>query len=110
MIPDLLNYRVSFLNPMLKLIVPFIFLYGAYCFYRARQEYGNELKTLMTVLAITGVVGFLATLFRYFGDIVSLWKWGESVGFFAFGAACVYASWYAAGPLTTFVRKLLQRG
>ena len=110
MVPDLFNYKVSFLNPLLKLIVPFIFLYGAYCFYQARQEYSNELKNLMTVLAFTGLVGFFATLFRFLGDIVSLWKWGESVGFYLFGMACVYAAGYAAGPLTAFVRKMLQRG
>jgi hypothetical protein len=109
MMPTMLNYKVSFLNPALKLIVPFIFLYGAYCFYQARREYGNELKKLMTVLAMTGVVGFLATLFRYLGDIVPMWKWGESLGFLLFGIACVHASWYAAGPLTLFVRKLLQK-
>ena len=36
------------------------------------------------------------------GDILVVWKWGESVGFLLFGLFNVYAVW----PLVTFIRKM----
>ncbi|MBI9051067.1 MAG: hypothetical protein JEZ00_16720 [Anaerolineaceae bacterium] len=107
MVPELFNYKTSLLNPALKLILPFIFLYGAYSFYQARNQYSNELKKLMSVLAFAGFVGFLATLFRYLGDVFTVWKWGESLAFLLFGFASIYATWQAIGPLAMFVNKLV---
>lgn len=108
MMLNIFNYNVSFLNPLLKLVVPFMFLYGAYYFYRVSKEYSNEFRRLMNLLSLTGVVGFCATLFRFIGDFVSLWKWGESLGFYIFAMVCLSASGYAAGRLTLHVSKILR--
>jgi hypothetical protein len=103
MIPDLLNYKVSILNPALKLIVPLIFFYGTYWFYRSRQEYGGEIGKVVQRLAVAGVVGVLANGFRYTADVVDVsWKWGESLGFLVFGLVNAYAVW----PLVTFIRRI----
>jgi hypothetical protein len=107
MIPDFFNYKTSILNPVLKFIAPFILLYGVYFFYKARKMYSYELKKLMTLLMVTGIFGFLATLFRFLGDYLTMWKWGESLAFLVFGLVSVYSAWQAAGPLSSFVRQLL---
>lgn len=103
MIPDLLNYKVSILNPALKLIVPFIFIWGTYYLYRARNQYEGELGKVVRRLAFAAIVGSLATFFRFGADIwfTSL-KWGESLFFLAFGIANIYAVW----PLLTFMRQM----
>ena len=103
MIPDLLNYKVSILNPALKLIVPLIFLLGTYYLYRARSQYEGELGKVVRRLAFAGVVGTLACFFRFGADYwFSSLKWGESLFFLAFGIANVHAAW----PLLTFMRDL----
>ena len=103
MIPDILNFKVSFFNPALKLIVPLIFLWGTYYLYKARNQYQGELGKVVRRLAIAGAVGCLASFFRYGSDIwfTSL-KWGESLFMLAFGIASAYAVW----PLLTFWRRI----
>jgi hypothetical protein len=44
----------------------------------------------------------LANGFRYAGDVLVVWKWGESLGFLVFGLVNLYAVW----PLVTFIRKV----
>jgi hypothetical protein len=100
MVPDLLNYPKSVINPILKIIVPLIFLFGAYYFYRARNAYGGELGKVVRRLAIAAFIGFLASVIRYAGDLMVVWKWGESLGYLVFGIASVYAVW----PLLTFIQ------
>jgi hypothetical protein len=106
---DLFNYSKSFLNPALKLLILLLFLGGTYYAYRAARRYQGEISKLMRALMLVGGVGFLANLFRYLGDVMTLsWKWGESVGFFVFGLVNLYAAWYAAGPLAKFVQQMLR--
>jgi hypothetical protein len=103
MIPDLINYKISFLNPALKLLVPAIFLIGAYYFFRMRNQYQGEIGVVIKRLALVGLVGFLANFFRYGADIwFASWKWGESLGFLAFALANVYAVW----PLLAFIQEI----
>ena len=105
MIPDLINYEISFLNPALKLLVPVIFLVGSYYFFRMRNQYQGEIGTVVKRLALAGLIGSLANLFRYGADIWFVsWKWGESLGFLAFALANVYAVW----PLLTFIQEIKQ--
>ena len=107
MIPDLLNYKMSILNPMLKLLTPLLFLWGTYYAYKASRRYRGEIGKLMRALALVGVAGFLANLFRYLGDVMTMWKWGESIGYLLFCIVNLYAAWYAAGPLVKFVRGMI---
>ena len=100
---DLLNYKTSFLNPALKIIVPLIFLAGSIYFFSLRHKYQGELGKVVSRLAMAGVFGLLANFFRYGAD---LWfadlKWGESLGYLLFAAANVYAVW----PLLTLGREI----
>jgi hypothetical protein len=108
-VPDLLNYGKSFLNPALKMLVPLIFLVGTFYAYRAVRRYPGEISKLMWALVLVGVTGFLANLFRYLGDVITLWKWAESIGNLFFGLANLYAAWYAAGPLVKFIQQMLHQ-
>jgi len=100
---DLLNYKTSFLNPALKILVPLLFLVGTVYFYSIRNKYQGELGKVVRRLVIAGIFGFLANAFRYSADI---WftglKWGESIGYLLFAAANVYAVW----PLLTFGQEM----
>lgn len=100
---DLLNYKTSFLNPALKLLVPCLFLLGTFFVYRARNQYQGELGKVVRRLVIAGAAGFLATFFRYGADIwFTNLKWGESLMFFLFAVASIHAAW----PLLTFMRRM----
>jgi hypothetical protein len=94
MVPELLNYKTSFLNPALKILVPLIFLIGTFYFYRIRNKYEGVLGVVIRRLAMAGMFGFFANFFRYGADIwfVDL-KWLESLGYLCFVAANVYAVW-----------------
>lgn len=96
---DLLNYKTSFLNPGLKILVPLIFLAGSIYFFSLRNKYQGEIGKVVRRLALAGLFGVLAHFFRYGADI---WfkdlKWLESIGYLFFAFANVYAIW----PLLTF--------
>ncbi len=101
MVPDILNYKTSLLNPGLKLVMPLLFLFCAYYLYQSRQKYGGELGKVVFRLFVAAVVGVLAMSFRYTADITTvLWKWGESLGLLALALANLFAVW----PLLSFAR------
>jgi len=103
---EIFNYKESILNPLLKLVVPFLFLWGIYYFYKARNQYEGELGKVVSRLTLAGFVGFLANLFRFAADIWSVeFKWGESLFFLIFALTNVYAVW----PLLTFMRRMASR-
>ena len=101
MVPDLLNYKVSFLNPAIKVSVALVFIIAAVVLFRTRDKYGGELGKVVLRLAIASVIGFLAMSLRYAGDFLVLWKWGESLGYTILGIANIWAAW----PLLTYVKK-----
>jgi hypothetical protein len=76
-------------------------LIAAIYFYRARSQYGGEMGKVVGRLAFASFVGLCAMTLRYLGDILVLWKWGESLGYLVFGLANVYA----VLPLLTFAWK-----
>jgi hypothetical protein len=100
---EIFNYKESFLNPLLKLIVPLIFLLGTYYFYQARNQYEGELGKVVNRLFWAGLMGFLANLFRFSADYITVsFKWGESLFFLLFALVNIYAAW----PLVTFMRRM----
>jgi hypothetical protein len=106
MVPDILNYKVSFINPGLKILMPLLFLVCVYYLYQSRQQYGGELGKVVRRLFIAAVIGVLAMSFRYAADITTiLWKWGESLGLLALALANLFAAW----PLLQFARVMPQR-
>jgi lysylphosphatidylglycerol synthetase-like protein (DUF2156 family) len=79
MVPDLLSYPNSFLNPLLKVVVLVLFIIAVFLFYRCRLIYGGKLRLIATLLLVGGVAGTLAWIFRIEGDFYSQWKWAESI-------------------------------
>ena len=103
MILELLNYKTSFLNPALKILVPLIFLAGSIYFFRIRNKYQGEIGKVISRLAIAGLIGFFANFFRYGADIWFVdYKWGESLGYLFFVLANVWAIW----PLLLFGKEV----
>jgi hypothetical protein len=79
MVLELLSYKDSFLNPLLKLIILALFILATYLFFRCRLIYGGKLHLIATLLLLGGVAGVMAWLFRYEGDFYTQWKWAESI-------------------------------
>jgi hypothetical protein len=78
MVLDLLSYKGSYLNPLLKVIVLVLFATAIYYFYRCRSRYGGKLRVIATLLLLGGCAGILASVFRIEGDFSMQWKWAES--------------------------------
>lgn len=93
MVIELLSYKNSFLNPLLKIITVIMFGIGTYYFFKARQKYGGELKRIANLLFLGGVAGFASSAFRYAGDFITFWKWGESLLFLIFGLTSFYVAY-----------------
>lgn len=102
---DLFNYATSPLNPGLKILAVLLFLVGTVYFFIARKRYGGELGKVINRLCLVGVLGILSYAFRYAGDLITLWKWGESLMYLLFGLASIYAVW----PLLAFARGVQQQ-
>jgi len=83
MIPDILSYPQSILNPCMKLLSVVLFGIAVYIFYRCRGIYGGKLRVIATLLLLGGIAGVLASLFRIEGDYFVEWKWLESTFFLA---------------------------
>ena len=78
MVPDILSYPHSILNPAMKILSVVFFVIGVYVFYRCRCIYGGKLKVIAALLLLGGITGILASLFRFEGDYFTAWKWLES--------------------------------
>jgi len=94
---EILSYKPSILNPLIKIITVALFAIGTYYFYLARQKHGGQLKTIANLLFLGGLAGFASALFRTLGDYVVLSKWGESIFFLIFGIVSLYVAYIVRG-------------
>lgn len=93
MVIEILSYKTSVLNPLMKIISILIFCIGTYYFYRASQKYGGELKTVANLLFLGGLAGIASAVSRIIGDYILFTKWGESVFFLIFGIVSLYVAY-----------------
>ncbi|MBW6518542.1 MAG: hypothetical protein K0A89_08590 [ANME-2 cluster archaeon] len=85
MVIEILNYKTSMLNPILKWLAPLLYVIALILFYKARKAYGGDFKKGLNFLMVSLVLGIAAFTFRFLGDIITLdFKWGESLFFLAF--------------------------
>ena len=90
---EILSYKTSILNPLIKIISIVIFCIGTYYFYMARQKYGGQLKTIANLLFLGGLAGIASAISRIIGDYILFTKWGESVFFLIFGIVSLYVAY-----------------
>jgi hypothetical protein len=93
MVIELLSYKVSILNPLLKWITLCLFVLAASFAYRSRFMYGGKLQQVATLLLLGGIVGILAAVFRIAGDFFVQWKWAESIFFLALAVITLVISY-----------------
>lgn len=85
MVIELLNYKTSMLNPILKWIAPVLYLIALILFYKASKAYGGKFKRGLNYLMISLIFGIIAFTFRFLGDIILPdYKWGESIFYLTF--------------------------
>lgn len=93
MVIEILTYKTSILNPLLKIISIVIFCIGTYYFYMAKQKYGGQLKTIANFLFLGGLAGIISSISRIVGDYMIVTKWGESIFFLIFGIVSLYVAY-----------------
>jgi len=77
---EILSYKTSFLNPLVKLIIVFMFAIGTWFFYRAAHRYGGNLREIARLIMWGGLFGTIGAFCRFLGDYVTDYKWLESAG------------------------------
>ncbi len=93
MINQVLSYPVSFLNPLLKLIILIMFGIATWYYYQAYQKYGGNLKRIAWALMWGGIAGCVAAGFRLLGDFFTQFKWIETAGGLIFAVVSVYVAY-----------------
>lgn len=79
MVIEILSYKTSIINPLLKVFAIILFGIAAYLLFRCLRQYGGVLRQVATLLCLGAFAGLLASAFRFEGDFYQQYKWGESV-------------------------------
>lgn len=93
MVIEILSYKGSILNPLLKLLIVFMFAIGTWYFYQARKKYGGNLREIARLIMWGGVFGTIGALCRFLGDYVTDYKWLESAGSLMFALISVLVAY-----------------
>ncbi len=104
MVPDILSYQHSILNPFLKVLTVIFFVIAVSIFYRCRTIYGGKLRVIANLLLIGGITGILASLFRFAGDYGTEWKWLESTFFLALAIITFVVAYVVRRKLKNAIR------
>jgi hypothetical protein len=65
---NLFNYDTSPLNPLLKIIIPLVFLAVFAIFLYTRRYFSDKIRVFIDLLLIFALFAVIAGIFRYFGD------------------------------------------
>ncbi|MDD1694602.1 MAG: hypothetical protein LUQ71_07745 [Methanoregula sp.] len=93
MVIEIISYKSSILNPLLKLIIFMMFAIGTWYYYRAWKKYGGNLKVIAGALMCGGIAGCIGAGARFLGDFLVEFKWFESTGTIIFALVSVYVAW-----------------
>ena len=93
MVIEILSYKTSILNPLLKLLIFTLFVIGTWYYYRAWKKFGGNLKTIAGALMCGGIAGCIGAGARFAGDFLVQFKWLESTGAIIFALVSVYVAW-----------------
>ena len=88
-----LNYEISVFNPLLKILIIFLYAYSFYAYTKGKKQYGGILQDIIGLLVIVAMVGALAALFRFAGgNFPTSFKWVESIGYVIQAGVFAYAA------------------
>lgn len=93
MVIEILSYKSSILNPLLKFIIVILFAIGTWYFYRAWKKFGGNLKVIAGALMCGGIAACIGASARLLGDFLVQFKWLESTGAIIFALASVFVAW-----------------
>jgi hypothetical protein len=90
---EILSYKSSILNPLLKLLVLAIFVIGTWYFYQAGKKFGGNVGKIARFLMWGGVAATIGAGCRYLGDFFIQYKWLESTGSLLFAIISVIVAY-----------------
>jgi hypothetical protein len=93
MVIEILSFKTSILNPLLKLLVFIMFTLGTWYFYLAWKKFGGNIKIIAGVLMCGGIAGCIGAGARLLGDYLLQFKWIESTGAIIFALASLFVAY-----------------
>lgn len=93
MVIEILSFKTSIFNPLLKLLVFLLFAIGTWYFYRAWKKFGGNLKIIAGALMCGGIAGCTGAGARLIGDFLIQFKWMESTGAIIFALASLFVAY-----------------
>ena len=93
MVIEILSYKTSILNPLLKFLVIILFAIGTWYFYQAWKKYGGNLKIIAGALTCGGIAACIGASARFLGDFLVQFKWIESTGAILFALVSLLVAW-----------------
>ena len=64
---SLFNYETSPLNPLIKVIIPLIFLIALALYYHTQRYYSEKIRIFIDILILFALFAVFAGVFRFFG-------------------------------------------
>jgi len=93
MVIEILSFKTSILNPLLKFLVFILFAIGTWYFYLAWKKFGGNLKIIAGALMCGGIAGCIGAGARFLGDYMIQFKWIESTGAIIFALASLLVAY-----------------
>jgi len=90
---EILTYKSSVLNPLLKIVVFILFAIGTWYCYLAWNKYGGNLKKIAFALMAGGIAACIGAGARFLGDYLLQFKWLESTGAIIFALATILVAY-----------------
>jgi hypothetical protein len=100
MVIEILSFKTSILNPLLKLLIFIMFAIGTWYFYRAWTKFGGNVKTIAGALMCGGIAACIGAGARFLGDFFIEFKWLESTGAIIFALISVYVACFVSAKLS----------
>lgn len=92
MVIEILSYKASILNPLLKCLIIILYAIGTWFFYQAWKKYGGNLKVIAGALMCGGIAACIGAGARFLGDYLVLFKWMESTGAIIFALVSLFVA------------------
>lgn len=100
MVIEILSYKSSILNPLLKLVIFVMFAIATWYYYQAWKKFGGNLKSIAGALMCGSIAACIGAGARFLGDFLIQFKWLESTGAIIFALVSVFVAWLVYMKLT----------
>ena len=93
MVIEILSFKSSILNPLLKLLIFILYAIGTWYCYLAWKKYGGNLKAIAGALMCGGIAACIGAGARFLGNFLIQFKWLESTGAIIFALVSLFVAY-----------------